>query len=396
MFEFSDFLNRDKSIFYEDIYQYSSVLSDKVENASFLVIGGAGSIGQAVVKQIFRRNPKKLHVIDISENNLTELVRDIRSSFGYIQGEFKVFCLDIGSDIFNSFFDSQKTYDYVINLSALKHVRSEKDPFTLMRMIDVNIVNTYTSLHKAIEKGSRKYFSVSTDKAANPINLMGASKKIMELFLLNKSNEIEISSTRFANVAFSDGSLLYSFLNRFSKNQPLVAPNDIKRYFISPQESGELCLLSCLLGNNKELFFPKISKKLPEVSFKEMALLFIEKNGYKPIECQSEDEARLDALKLIKEGFWPCFFSPSDTTGEKDLEEFYTKKENVDFELYHSIGVIKQKDFSNSKLLLNFIENIKALKDSGNWTKKQLVVLFKEVLSDFDYHDKGKYLDSKM
>jgi len=391
-----EFLGRKESIFNVDLIKNAAILNEIIENSSFLVIGGAGSIGQAVVKEIFSRNPRKLHIVDLSENNLTELLRDIRSSFGYISGEFKMYSLDVGSPVFSAFINSQDSYDYVINLSALKHVRSEKDPYTLMRMIDVNIINTISTIQSSIDKKSKKYFSVSTDKAANPINMMGASKKIMEMFLISKSEEIQISSTRFANVAFSDGSLLDSFINRFAKKQPLVAPNDIKRYFITPKESGELSLLSCLLAKNRELFFPKISNDLPEISFMDLAYSFIEKSGYKVYECQSEEEARSEAIKLIKNGFWPCFFSSSDTTGEKDLEEFYTQQEEVDFDRFNSIGVVNQKENLSSFILKDFLSNLNQIKEKGTWSKNDLVDLFKNVLKDFEYQDKGKYLDAKM
>src|SRR5574343_197922 len=233
-------LGRKKHLFENDIEANANQLSQLVSGSTFLVIGGGGSIGQAVVKEIFKRNPLKLHVVDINENNLTELVRDVRSTFGYIDGDFRTFALDIGSSIYDSFIANDGKYDYVLNLSALKHVRSEKDPYTLMRMIDVNIFNTDKTLLQSIQKGTKKYFCVSTDKAANPVNMMGASKSIMEQFLMRRSKDISISTARFANVAFSDGSLLHSFNQRIQKNQPIVAPTDVRRYFLTPQESGEL------------------------------------------------------------------------------------------------------------------------------------------------------------
>ena len=241
-------IGRKEPLFDVDISTNAKKINSIVEESSFLVIGGAGSIGQAVVKEIFKRNPSKLHVVDISENNMVELVRDIRSNYGYIAGDFRTFSLDIGSLEYDAFIKSDGKYDYVLNLSALKHVRSEKDPFTLMRMIDVNVFNTIKTIKQSIENGTKKYFCVSTDKAANPVNMMGASKRIMELFLMRESKKISISTARFANVAFSDGSLLHGFNQRIQKKQPIVAPNDIKRYFVTPQESGELCLMSCLLG----------------------------------------------------------------------------------------------------------------------------------------------------
>ncbi len=241
-------IGRTSELFVDDINNHEEELSRIVSASRFLVIGGAGSIGQATVKEIFKRNPKKLHVVDISENNLVELVRDIRSTFGYITGDFQTYALDVGSYVYDAFWDADGEYDYVLNLSALKHVRSEKDPYTLMRMIDVNIFNTEKTIKQAIEKGVKKYFCVSTDKAANPANMMGASKRIMEVFLMQLSEHISISTARFANVAFSDGSLLHGFNQRIQKRQPIVAPNDVKRYFVTPQESGELCLMSAIFG----------------------------------------------------------------------------------------------------------------------------------------------------
>ena len=248
-------IGRKEELFEEDVNQYDRELKKIVSSSSFLVIGGAGAIGQAVVKEIFKRNPKKIHIIDISENNLTELVRDIRSSFGYIDGEFKTFALDIGSVQYDSFIKSDGQYDYVLNLSALKHVRSEEDAYTLMRMVDVNIFNTDKTIKQSIKNSTKKYFCVSTDKAANPVNLMGASKRIMEMFLMRRSKDINISTARFANVAFSDGSLLHGFNQRINKRQPIAAPSDIKRYFVTPKESGELCLMSCILEKTEKSFF---------------------------------------------------------------------------------------------------------------------------------------------
>ncbi|MDQ7042740.1 MAG: UDP-N-acetylglucosamine 4,6-dehydratase, partial [Sulfurimonas sp.] len=285
-------IGRKKELFTDDILDSASELKKIISSSIFLVIGGAGSIGQAVTKEIFKRQPKKLHVVDISENNMVELVRDIRSSFGYIDGEFSTFALDIGSVEYDAFIKNDGKYDYVLNLSALKHVRSEKDPYTLMRMIDTNIFNTDKTIKQSIENGVKKYFCVSTDKAANPVNMMGASKRIMEMFVNRNSLNIKVSMARFANVAFSDGSLLHGFNQRIAKNQPIVAPNDIKRYFVTPQESGELCLMSCIFGENRDIFFPKLSENLHLISFADIAVKYLEGLGYEPYLCESEDEAR--------------------------------------------------------------------------------------------------------
>ena len=325
-------IGRSKELFEEDINKHEIELKEIISSSSFLVIGGAGSIGQAVVKEIFSRNPKKLHVVDINENNLTELVRDIRSSFGYIDGEFRTFTLDIGSLEYDAFIKSDGKYDYVLNLSALKHVRSEENPYTLIRMIDVNIFNTDKTIKQSIKNSTKKYFCVSTDKAANPVNMMGASKKIMEMFLMSRSEEINISTARFANVAFSDGSLLDGFNNRIIKRQPIAAPSDIKRYFVTPKESGELCLLSCIFGENRDIFFPKLSDSLHLISFSDILIKYLKNLGYEAYVCKTEEEARDLIKSLPKEGKWPCLFTKSDTTGEKDFEEFYTSDETLDLD----------------------------------------------------------------
>jgi FlaA1/EpsC-like NDP-sugar epimerase len=389
-------LGRKKHLFENDIEANANQLSQLVSGSTFLVIGGGGSIGQAVVKEIFKRNPLKLHVVDINENNLTELVRDVRSTFGYIDGDFRTFALDIGSTIYDAFIANDGKYDYVLNLSALKHVRSEKDPYTLMRMIDVNIFNTDKTLLQSIQKGTKKYFCVSTDKAANPVNMMGASKSIMEQFLMRRSKEISISTARFANVAFSDGSLLHSFNQRIQKNQPIVAPTDVRRYFLSPQESGELCLMSCLFGENRDIYFPKLSEDNDLLTFTDIAINYLKDLGFEPYLCQSEEEARSSVESLKSVGKWPCYFSPSDTTGEKEYEEFFTTKEMLDLAKHESFGIIKNEEFVENEKLDYFSSMIESMKEKGSWEKQELVKLFREMLPDLEYEDKGKYLDSKM
>ncbi len=395
MVDILSLIGRDKELFSKDIFDNKDELLNRVQESSFLVLGGAGSIGQAVTKEIFKRNPQKLHVVDISENNLVELVRDIRSSFGYIDGDFQTFALDIGSVEYDAFIKRDGKYDYVLNLSALKHVRSEKDPFTLMRMIDVNIFNTDKTIQQSIENGTAKYFCVSTDKAANPVNMMGASKRIMEMFLMRRSKEIDISTARFANVAFSDGSLLHGFNQRILKKQPIVAPNDVKRYFVTPQESGELCLMSCIFGENRDIFFPKLSEKLHLISFADVAVKYLNQRGYEAYLSNNEEEARELVKTLPKENKWPCLFTGSDTTGEKDFEEFFTETEKLDLDRFDNLGVIKNKFVSHEKL--EFFENsIKNFKKAKAWDKEGIVKLFFEMIPDFGHKETGKYLDSKM
>lgn len=389
-------IGRSQALFTEDLASNSKKLSEEVSTSRFLVLGGAGSIGQAVVKEIFKRNPLKLHVVDISENNMVELVRDIRSSFGYIDGDFQTFALDIGSTEYDAFFKADGQYDYVLNLSALKHVRSEKDPYTLMRMVEVNVFNTDKTLQQCIDAGVKKYFCVSTDKAANPVNMMGASKRIMEMFVMRKSQHINVSMARFANVAFSDGSLLHGFNQRLEKRQPIVAPNDIKRYFVTPQESGELCLMSCIFGENRDIFFPKLSEHLHLITFADIAVKYLQQKGYEPVLCASEDEARELAKTLPDEGKWPCLFTSSDTTGEKDFEEFFTSAETLDMQRFENLGVIKNQLEFDPQLLATFETSIAAMKKNLAWDKDSLVKLFFKMLPDFGHKETGKYLDGKM
>jgi len=389
-------IGREKEFFTDDIDIHNKILKNTVSSSTFLVIGGAGSIGQAVTKEIFKRNPKKLHVVDISENNMVELVRDIRSSFGYIDGEFATFALDIGSVEYDAFILADGKYDYVLNLSALKHVRSEKDPFTLMRMIETNIFNTDKTLQQSIDNGTKKYFCVSTDKAANPVNMMGASKRIMEMFVHRKSEEIKVSMARFANVAFSDGSLLHGFNQRIHKQQPIVAPHDIKRYFVTPQESGELCLMSCIFGENRDIFFPKLSENLHLISFADIAVKYLKNLGYEPYLCKDEDEARALAKTLPQEGKYPCLFTSSDTTGEKDFEEFFTDDETLDMERFENLGIIKNEADFDETLLSEFESSIQTMLANKAWEKEQIVALFFKMLPDFGHKETGKYLDGKM
>jgi FlaA1/EpsC-like NDP-sugar epimerase len=389
-------IGRTKKLFENDIISHTSELLNIVSNSRFLILGGAGSIGQAVTKEIFKRNPLKLHVVDISENNMVELVRDIRSSYGYIDGDFKTFALDIGSDEYDAFFESDGNYDYVLNLSALKHVRSEKDPFTLMRMINVNIFNTDKTIEQSIKTGVKKYFCVSTDKAANPVNMMGASKRIMEMFVNRRSKDIDISMARFANVAFSDGSLLHGFNKRIEKKQPIVAPNDIRRYFVIPEESGELCLMSCIFGDNRDVFFPKLNENLNLIKFSDIAVSYLKEKGLKPVVCDTEEEARDYFSKNKIDQNWPCLFTKSDTSGEKDFEEFFTESEKLDMNKFDRLGIIKNELNHQDEKLIFFEKEILKMKRSRTWDKKKLKELFNYMIPNFGHKETGKYLDNKM
>jgi nucleoside-diphosphate-sugar epimerase len=383
-------------MFSEDIKSHEAELSEIIHGARFLVIGGAGSIGQAVSREIFRRGPRLLHVVDISENNTVELVRDLRSSLGYIEGEFATFAIDCGTDIFDAFMRASGGYDYVLNLSALKHVRSEKDPYTLMRLVDVNIFNTDRTMRQAKAAGARKYFCVSTDKAANPVNMMGASKRIMEMFLMRRSLELPVSTARFANVAFSDGSLPYGFSRRIEKGQPLAAPTDVRRYFVTPKESGELCLLSCLLGENRDLFFPKLDEKNDLVTFSEIAERYLRQLDYEPVPCASEEEARGRVEELRRKRQWPVYFFESDTTGEKDIEEFYMPGEALDLGRYKAVGVVRNGPAFDAERIEGFEASVSAMRRAGRWSRQDLVSLFNNTIPEFHHLETGKFLDGRM
>ena len=390
-------IGRTRALFDRDVLSHEKELRVKVSGARILVIGGAGTIGQAVAREFFKRGPKALHVIDISENNLVEVVRDMRSTLGYGGVDFQTVPVDVGSRYFDAFIESQEPYDIICNLSALKHVRSEKDPYTLMRMLEVNVFNTVKTARLAAEMGARKYFAVSTDKAANPVNLMGGSKRIMEKFLMRESLDVTVSMARFANVAFSDGSLLHGFNQRLMKRQPLSAPNDVERYFVTPQESGELCMMAAIFGENLDIFFPHQEGELELTKFSDIAIRFLESHGYEPVECETEDEARSRAEELISKRQWPVYFFASDTTGEKAYEEFFMGDEKLDLNSFQGIGVIKNQADFDSEALERFERKILEIKGSpAPWDKKEIVEAYLGVLPELSHEEKGKYLDARM
>ena len=390
-------VGRTRPLFDTDVSAREAELREHITGSRILVIGGAGTIGQAVVRELFKRDPRALHVVDISENNLVEVVRDIRSTLGYGSGDFQTVPVDAGSRYFDAFVESQASYDYICNLSALKHVRSEKDPYTLMRMLEVNVFNTVKTARMAAQQGAKKYFAVSTDKAANPVNLMGGSKRIMEKFLHRESANVDVSMARFANVAFSDGSLLHGFTQRIMKHQPISAPNDVKRYFVTPKESGELCMMSAIFGENLDIFFPDQAGELELTRFSDIAIRFLEQAGYEAVQCETEDEARERVLELIPQKKWPVYFFNSDTTGEKAFEEFFMGNETLDLDIFNGIGVIKNQPTFNEALLDQFDSEITAIRSSkGPWDKAQIVDSYLKILPELSHEEKGKYLDSRM
>ena len=391
-----DLLGRERPLFKEDLAAAGDRIDQAVAEGRFLVLGGAGTIGSAVVRELFTRHPRALHVVDVSENNLAELVRDLRSSLGYTKGDFRTFAVDVGSPEFDALVRAYGPYTHVVNFSALKHVRSERDPFTLMRMLTVNVLNTARCLERAVEAGAERSFCVSTDKASSPVNLMGASKRIMEMVLERYAEQVTVSSARFANVAFSDGSLPFSWRQRMERRQPLVAPRDVRRYFITKEESGILCLFSIVLGEARDVLIPKLREDLHLTTFAEMSVRFLRSRGFEPHPCQSEEEARARADELARARRWPCYFFESDTTGEKPVERFHGSDEKVDWGRFNDIGVVRTEAGGGSGALERFERSVAELRRRGCWEKEDLVALVQETLGEFDHRETFKYLDQKM
>jgi FlaA1/EpsC-like NDP-sugar epimerase len=388
-------IGRKNELFIDDINLYDQFLIDYLSQKRVLIIGAAGTIGHALAKEVFSRSPKCLHLVDISENNLVEVVRDIRSDDGYVVEDFKTFVCDVGSLDFEFLIQMHGPYDLVYNFSALKHVRSEKDIFSLKRMINTNIINSLKINELCMQMNTKKYFCVSTDKAANPVNMMGASKLIMEKLLLSSSNYENISFARFANVAFSDGSLLHGFKQRVFNKQPISAPSDIKRYFISPKEAGTLCLFASIYGQNGDIYIPSDNCKLELTSFTSIAERFLKSLNYVPHICNSENEARNYFRETRKKETWPCYFFESDTTGEKPYEEFYTSNEILNKDEFKDLWVIK-KDKEKKLFSEDFMFEFNRITKILNNDKEPFIKLFQSVLPDFIHEDTKKYLDDRM
>lgn len=383
------------SMFSGDLIRHKELLKNRVYNKRFLIVGGAGTIGSAVALEVAKRKPAAIHIVDISENNLAEAVRLIRSTLKF-DSELLTFSIDVGSREFDGLINYMPDYDYILNLSALKHVRSEKDPFTLSRLVQTNIFNAVKLAKIASDQNALKYFCVSTDKAANPANLMGASKRLMELFLLRDRNNVDVSFARFANVLFSDGSLTYGFTKRFEKRQPITAPYDIKRFFITPTEAGELCLLSTLLGTDLEIYFPKLYENQDEKTFQDLAIEFLKDRGFEAFACATEEEAIIKCEDLIKSNKWPCHFFRSDTSGEKSIEEFYTSKEIIDLTQYLSVGVVKMDTTGDVLGLHKFEEDFRNWQSNASWDRNKLKEIFERALPELRHIETGKNLDQRM
>ena len=402
MFNLDEFIakhvtNRETSMFLADIENNKEALTEKITGKSVLVVGGAGSIGSSFIKAILPFKPASLVVVDTNENALAELTRDLRSTKDmYVPGDYVPYPMDFCSPVFEKMFRKRGGFDIVGNFSAHKHVRSEKDIYSVEALLQNNVLHAKMLLDLLAEYPPEEYFCVSTDKAANPVNIMGASKRIMEDVIFTYSDRFPVKTARFANVAFSNGSLPAGFIARLQKLQPLSAPSDVKRYFVSPEESGQICMLACMLGTNREIFFPRLEKE-QMMTFDKIATALLHEHGYEVLECDSDEEAINKAADL-KNGsmMYPVHFSGSNTSGEKSYEEFFTDEESVDFERLQALGVVTDKEIPDKdKVNVLFDELTKAF-EKEETTKEEIVAIMKNYLPNFEHIETGKSLDSKM
>jgi len=394
-------LGRSTSLFEADMFSFHQKISEVYGGARVLVIGAAGSVGGSVSKELVAYNPRCLHLVDLNENGIVEVVRDIRSSLNSVPKDFSTFAIDIRQPEFSHLLNNQKPYDIVLNFSALKHVRSEKDPYTLARMIDTNVISIHKILEKLTQASTKRFFSVSSDKAVQPHNLMGASKAAMEQVMWSYKNQIHVSSARFANVAFSSGSLLEGFLYRLAKTQPIAAPSDIDRYFISHQEAGHLCLLGSAAIENTHIIVPKMEPGKDAISFIKIAEVFLNYHGYDVFNCSSENEAKEMANKIQRDGSannasWPCYFSTSDTSGEKKLEEYWHTDEAVDEQLFQFARVIKTNPVSTPDVIRNQISKLERAQINGKLSIGVTHDIIQDIVPSLIHVDVGKNLDQKM
>lgn len=389
-------LGREKSMFSIDLLNHADKLAENIENKNLLVIGGAGTIGSSFIKAALNFKPAKLVIVDINENGLTELVRDLRSSPGqFIPNELYSYPVSFDSPVFKKIFISHGPFHIVANFAAHKHVRSEKDIFSVEALLQNNLIKAKEILDLLLVNPPEHFFCVSTDKAANPVNIMGASKKMMEEMILSYSKKMKISTARFANVAFSNGSLLEGFLNRIEKGQPIACPSDVNRFFVTPKESGEICLLACILGNTSEIFFPKLNMKKDLINFANIYPLLLNEMGYEPLICNSEIVARA-SMNLIQQKKYPVYLFKSNTSGEKLFEEFYTDNESINLNRFNSLGVISKKSIYNSIEFTVIIEDLRNLLEKSNVSKSDIVDWLKQYIPEFEHIETGLSLDSKM
>lgn len=402
MFNLSKFISdyvtgRPKSMFLPDIEANRDKLSQEIKGKRVCVIGGAGSIGSQFIKSILPFEPSQLVVIDLSENSLAELTRDIRSTEGlFVPVDYRAYTLNFADPIFERIFKENKGFDIVANFSAHKHVRSEKDKYSVQALIENNDIKAKKLLDLLSVYPPKHFFCVSTDKAANPVNIMGASKRVMEDLIMAYSDKFPVTTARFANVAFSNGSLPQGWIERVMKRQPLVAPSDVKRYFVSPEESGQICMLACMLGKSGEVFFPKLGEE-KMITFSSICDNFIKVLGFKKHETQNDEEAKIYASEMDEDTKeYPVHYSVSDTTGEKPYEEFYIPGEKVNMNRFKSLGVIEEASHRNMQEINSFFDRLENIFHRENFTKEEVVEALEDFLPNFKHEEKGKNLDQKM
>ena len=393
---------RQQSMFVPDIQANAAELTREIRGKKVCVIGGAGSIGSSFIKAVLRFEPKSVVVVDLNENGLAELVRDVRSTEGlFVPDEFRCYTLNFADPIFERIFREEKGFDIVANFSAHKHVRSEKDRYSVQALIENNDIKAKRLMDLLTVYPPKHFFCVSTDKAANPVNIMGASKRIMEDLVMAYNKYFKVTTARFANVAFSNGSLPDGWIHRLQKKQPLVAPSDVKRYFVSPEESGQICMLACILGNGGEVFFPKLGED-QMLTFSEICDSFVKANGFEKDPCSSDKEAILKASTLNLEPLnlepvkYPTVYFASDTTGEKAYEEFYVPGEKIDMQRFQALGVVEQTTRHEMSEVNGFFDKLEGIFAKENFTKAQVVEAIKEFIPNFEHEEKGKNLDQKM
>ncbi len=394
-------LGRDRSLLAADLAANAEALADSVAGTRLLVVGAAGSIGRAFVRQAIRHRPRALHLADLSENGLVELVRDLRAGDPAPPDDFRTFAVGLGGPELRRLLDSHGPYDRLINFAALKHVRSERDPFSLMRMIETNAGAIYDLLTESELDGRPpgfwRAFTVSTDKASHPTSAMGASKRLMELVHLVHGERVPFASARFANVAFSDGSLLDGWRQRLEKRQPIAAPSDIRRYFMSHQEAGELCLLACFLGGNRQILFPRLDPSADLMPLRAVAEAFLRHHGFEPLPCADEAEARARARDLASGSTgWPCLFEPSATSGEKPFEAFCAPDDDVDFERFRRVGVIAQPADVDRTPVEHAMTTLRAIAALPEWRKPDIIEALRIAVPEFGHVETGRDLDQRM
>lgn len=391
-----EFLNRRQSMFAADIERNKEKLSAQIKDKKMLVIGGAGTIGSSFIKAALSFKPAKLVVVDLNENGLTELVRDLRSTDGqFIPAEMLTYPMSFDSQAFRKMFLHHGPFDIVANFAAHKHVRSEKDIYSIEALLENNVIKAKGLLDLLVEHPPVHFFCVSTDKAANPANIMGASKKVMEDLILSYASQFKVSTARFANVAFSNGSLLEGFINRIEKNQPISCPSDVKRFFVAPQESGEICLMACILGKSAEIYFPKLDMEKDLILFADIYPVLLKKLGFEPVVFHSEQEAR-NHTHLIQEGKYPVYVFESDTSGEKLYEEFYTEEEQYDLDRYETLGVIQKTPAFTRGQMSSIIDELKVLLANSATGKTEIVQWLGKQIPEFGHIETGLSLDNKM